>query len=392
MKKKLIWMIVLLILIPSTLVWAEGEGTSITDELIDKQLEQLNIDSIQEILNSMELQDTFNIKNVSIMGLIKKALKGEIKMGLGDVFMEFTKRVFKELILNTRLLSQLMVVAILTALIGNLSSSFGNNSSTSVAFYACYMMVVALGLRGFMEATTIATVAVENMVSFMQALTPVLLTLLTAAGSVTASTLFKPLIFASIGFTSTIIKNVVIPLTILSAILAVVTNISDKINVSKLATFIKQLCLSIFGLMLTIFFGVMSVQGIMASSSDGVVMRTARYASDRFVPIVGGFLSEALDTVMGCSLLIKNAVGLVGLVILLMIILTPIIKVLSLIIVYKIATAVIEPISESKIVDCLNGISSSLVLLLATIISASLLFIMAVTIIVGAGNITAMIR
>jgi stage III sporulation protein AE len=143
---------------------------------------------------------------------------------------------------------------------------------------------------------------------------------------------------------------------------------------------------------LTSFLGVISIQGVLASSVDGVTLRTARFAMDRFIPIVGGFMSEAIDAVFGCSLLLKNAIGVVGLILILMIISLPILKILSLIFIYKITAALIEPITDKKIVDCLNDMSSLLTVLCATVVSVAIMFFIAVTAVVGAGNITAMIR
>jgi stage III sporulation protein AE len=103
-------------------------------------------------------------------------------------------------------------------------------------------------------------------------------------------------------------------------------------------------------------------------------------------------MSDAVDTVLGCSLLIKNAIGVVGLIVILIILTFPMLKILSLIIIYKITAVLIEPISDPKIVNCLNDMSNSLVIVFATVISVAIMFFIAVTAVVGAGNITAMIR
>lgn len=89
----------------------------------------------------------------------------------------------------------------------------------------------------------------------------------------------------------------------------------------------------------------MTIQGMTAATIDGVSIRTAKFAVDSFIPVVGGFLSDAVETIVGCSLLIKNAVGAFGLISLFSIIAFPALKVISLVLIYKVCAAVIEPVA-----------------------------------------------
>lgn len=129
-----------------------------------------------------------------------------------------------------------------------------------------------------------------------------------------------------------------------------------------------------------------------ASKVDGVTVRTAKFAMDKFIPIVGGFLSDAMDTVVGCSAVLKNAVGVIGLFTLFLICIIPVIKIIALIFIYKVVIAVIEPVSTVKIGECLVEVSKSLLLLLASLLAVSIMFFITITIIVEAGNVTMMLR
>lgn len=347
---------------------------------------------MEELINTMNNQDSMGISEIDIKSFIVKTLKGEMKFSLKGTLVGIGNRLFEEIIVNSKLLAQLIIISVLCGLLNNLTNSLDNNTTGQIAFYACYLVIAGISIKGFIAAMQVGYQAIDNMVSFMQALMPVLLTLLMAVGSITASALFKPIIVASIGITSTIMKDVILPLVLLSAILAIVNNLPTKIHISKLASILKQGCITLIGLILTIFLGIITIEGVLASSTDGVTLRTARFAMDRFIPIVGGFMSEAIDTVFGCSLLIKNAVGVVGLITILTIVTFPMLKIISLIVIYKITAVLIEPISDTKIVGCLNDMCSSLVIVLATVISVAIMFFIAITAVVGAGNITAMIR
>lgn len=395
--KKLLLIFIVLLLVSTTNydVYGDEEHSDtvkITDELIMNQLESIDITEIEDMIYSFNQDENINIPNINIKQMILSMIKGEGDLSIRGILDGLIDILLKEILMNSKLLAELVFIALLCALLKNLSNSFEDSTIGDIAFYACYLVVIGIAIKGFILSINIGQQAIDNMVIFMQALIPVLLSLLIAVGSITTSAIFKPIIVAAIGITSTIIKDFIIPLIFFTTILSIVNNLTTKIQVTKLVSLLKQACMAFMGIILTIFLGVISIQGVLASSTDGVTLRTAKFAMDKFIPIVGGFMSEAIDAVLGCSLLLKNAIGVVGLILILIIVSFPIIKILSLIIIYKIVAALIEPFSDSKIVNCLNDMSGSLVMVFATVISVAIMFFIAITAVVGAGNITAMIR
>ena len=169
------------------------------------------------------------------------------------------------------------------------------------------------------------------------------------------------------------------------------SKISDKIQFGRLAELIRGAAVTIIGIALTVFIGVISMYGV-ASKVDGVTIRTAKFAVDKFIPIIGKFLSDAVETVVGCSAILKNAVGVIGLFALFLICIIPVMKIISIIFLYKLTIAIIEPISGQKEIECLNEVSKSLTLILASILSVATMFFITITIIIEAGNATLMLR
>lgn len=92
------------------------------------------------------------------------------------------------------------------------------------------------------------------------------------------------------------------------------SNISERFQVSKMSGLMKQWSMALMGLFFTVFLGFLSVQGIAGSVADGVALRTAKFATGAFVPVLGKMFADALDAVVGTSLLLKNVVGLVGII------------------------------------------------------------------------------
>ena len=252
--------------------------------------------------------------------------------------------------------------------------------------------MIVIAIQSFNLALKVGKNAIDQMVSVIQALLPVVLTLLASIGGITSVAVFNPLIFIGISVSSTWIRNILLPMIYFVAALGLISNISDRFHVSALSSFLKQICVFLLGLFLSAFLGVLVVQGATASAVDGISVRTAKFASKNFIPVVGGIFSDTVDTVVGCSLILKNAIGFTGLVAIFLTILFPVMKIMAMVFIYKLAGAVIQPLGEESIVKCLDGMASHLSFIAITVSSVALMFFVAVTVIIASGNITVMMR
>lgn len=394
MIKKIVLLVLslLIILLFPYNVFADDEDILNLDKLIEKRMESLKIDELEHLIKEInntteEIFPKVNFKNFMI-SLIKseKVFDGE------EVLTGIFKLIFREVLVNSELLAKLLILSIICSIFTNLQSAFEKDTVGEIAFYVCYLILISLSIKSFAIAMEITWDAINDMVILMQALLPTLLTLLVAVGGITSSSLFEPIILGAVSIISTLMKDIILPLIFYATVMGIICKISSRIQITKISNLIRQISAAIIGLSLTVFIGIISIQGAMSAKVDGVTIRTAKFAVDKFVPIVGKFLSDVMETIVGCSVVLKNAVGAIGMISLFFICIIPIIKILSLIFIYKIAGALVEPITNSRIVDCLNEISKSLIMLLATVTSVGVMFFIAVTIIIGAGNATVMLR
>ncbi|KWX88053.1 stage III sporulation protein AE, partial [Paenibacillus riograndensis] len=191
---------------------------------------------------------------------------------------------------------------------------------------------------------------------------------------------------------STLIHTVVFPLFFFSAVRHLVGAMSDKYKLTHLANLVRNVGAGLLGVLLTVFLGVISVRGITSSVTDGVTLRAAKYITGNFVPVIGKMFADATDTVISASLLVKNAIGLSGVIIILFLCAFPAIKILVLALIYNVAAAVMQPLGETPIVVCLQTIGKSMIYVFAALAAVSLMFFLAVTIMLTAGNVTVMMR
>lgn len=371
----------------------QGKGeTGAQDIDIQEEMAALDFAAVDKYLAQINRDMASYIPDLNLKELLFKLARGEIAFSLSGVLTGLLKYLFREVVANYRLMGQLIILAVFCAVLQNVQSAFEKGSVGKVAWAVCYMVLFTIALGSFAIAANTGRQAIEDMVAFMHAMLPVLITLLTAMGNLTTAALFQPLTLMVLTGISTLIKNIIFPLIFFAAVLGLASNISERFQVSKLAKLLQQWVLGLLGLFLTVFMGFLAIQGIAGSVTDGIALRTAKFTTGLFIPVVGKMLSDALEAVIGTSLLLKNAVGLVGVLAVFFICAFPVLKILSLALIYKITSAVIQPISDNQIVDCLNTMGNSLMLIFAAVISVGIMFFFVIAMVIGTGNFSAMLR
>lgn len=359
---------------------------------VNDELSGLDIGTVEKYLGDINKDLDSYMPELNLKKMVGSLARGELGIGLKEIFTGLFKFLFKEIVANSRLLGQLLLLAVLCAVLQNVQSAFEKGTVGKVAWSVCFMVVLTVALKSFSIAAQTGREAIEDMVAFMQAMLPILITLLTSMGNFTTAALFHPLTLTVLSFVSTLIKNVVFPLIFFSTVLGIANNISSKVEVSKLAGMLKQWSVALLGIFFTGFLGFMAIQGVAGSVADGVAMRTAKFGIGAFVPVVGKLFSDTLEAVVGTSILLKNAVGLVGILAIFFICAFPVIKIISLMLIYKVASALIEPVGDKLLAGSLNIMSNSLTLIFAAVASVGIMFFFVIAITVGTGDFSLMLR
>jgi len=201
----------------------------------------------------------------------------------------------------------------------------------------------------------------------------------------------KPLVVAAVNIAVMLLKNIFIPMIILSTVFSVLNNISDKIQLSYLADTFRKICTWGLGLVTTVFVNFIAIQSAVSGAADGVTGKTVKFAINS-LPVVGKYLSDATDTVMSCSFLIKNTAHAAVLTVILFICIVPVLRIFALALLYRLTAVIVEPISDTRITNCIVEISKSMIYVAAVAAAVALMFMITVTVIIGAGKAAIMIR
>ena len=182
------------------------------------------------------------------------------------------------------------------------------------------------------------------------------------------------------------------PMAILVLVLNIVDNLSESIRITKLAALIKQVNLWILGFIMTAFIGAITIRSGASATLDQVTLKTTKFAVDNFIPVVGKCLSDAVATVAGYSLILKDAISIIGLIVMIFTCIFPLIKIAIIALIFKFVGAVMEPVVDKRIVDCLDSAGGSLTIIFASVLSVAVMFFIMITIIASTGRLVMMVR
>ncbi|KEZ50969.1 stage III sporulation protein AE [Metabacillus indicus] len=360
-------------------------------ELVDQQIDKLGIQEIKTFWDDI-MTEYGGYLPESQKGSLLQFLNGEKELSFKEWSKAFLSYIFHEIIANGKLLGTLIMLTIFSMLLQLLQDAFSQSTVSKVAYALVYMVLMIIALNSFHIAIEYTVEAIRTMSSFILALIPLLLALMAASGGLISAAFFHPVILFLMNTSGVLIEKIVLPLLFLSALLSIVSTLTDQYKVTQLAQLLRNIGIGLLGTFLTVFLGVISVQGASAAVSDGMAIRTAKFVTGNFIPVLGRMFTDATDTVISASVLLKNTVGILGVAILLFIAAFPAIKVLTLAFIYKFTAALLQPLGGGPIIKCLDIISKSVIYIFAALAIVSLMFFLSLTVIIAAGNITMMVR
>ena len=302
---------------------------------------------------------------------------------LGELFAGLMRYLLKEVLINVKIMGQLLLLAVAASLLKSLQGAFGSQEVARLTELVLFFVLLGIAMGSFSLALTIGRETVDTMVNIMLALLPVLIILMASLGHVASAALFHPLIIVSVNLIANLVRNVFLHMTFFATILYLLDHFSPEFRINRLASFLKDLSVWRIGLMLTVFVGITGVQGVAAGVGDAVSLRTAKFLTGTFVPVVGKAMADAVETVLGYSLLLKNSATLIGLIILALAVIFPLLKILALAIVFKFAGALIQPLGESSLAAALDTMGSCLILVFAAVATVGFAFFIGITIIIA---------
>lgn len=357
--------VVVILVIPENIVYGSDTPTP-----------EVSFDDVQNALNhALSSDDEFNFKdyvNNLTIGEEDLSFQGVIK----KVFSLFTK----ELTSNMSSLIRLLAIAVIAAVFTNFSHTFQNSQVAETGFYVTYLLMFVILATTFINATSIAIETVTKLLDFMKALVPTYcMTVAFCTGAATSAVYYQA-ILVLITVVNFLLIKIIIPLSNIYMMAILADNLSSEDMLSKLADLLASVIKWLLKTLLAVVIGIGTVQSLIAPAIDQV-KRSSVMKATGMIPGVGSILSGVAETILGAGVLLKNCVGVAGIVAVFLIAAVPMVKLIIYVLIFKLLAAAIQPISDKRIVNCVSACSQATALLLQTVFVAAVLFEIAITIV-----------
>lgn len=378
MKKIIIILLIsLLYIFPIPCFAEENVKEDVNNEVLKGQQESLGIGdflseakkytddiNISEIFNSAI---SGNFDNTKILKYIVNLLGSNLKEAI-------------------TMISGIIIVIIIHSILKTISENLGNESVSKIAYYIQYILIVTLIMSNFSNIISDVKIAISDLTAFSNTLIPLLTTLMITTGNAVTSHMIEPILLLIITFIGNFITNVLIPIILVSTALGIISKISDQTQVDKLSKFLKKGSVWVLTTILTLFISLASLEGGITSGLDGMTLKAGKSLVSNAIPVVGGILGDAIDTVLGYSNIIKNAVGVVGIFVIVCICIKPILNLTALTITYYLGAALCQPIADKKIVSLIEQMGGTFKVFLAIMFTITVMLIIGIAIVMKISN------
>lgn len=359
-----------------------------TDAIVmNSQKEELNI---QGFIKETEKYTKNVLGDTNVNDIFTSALTG--KVDNKGFFYKILSVFGSEVKETITMLGLILIIIIIHSILKSVTDGLENKNVSQITYYVQYIMIVTLIMNNFVSVINIIKESIQNLVGFSNNLIPILVTLMLTTGCISSATVIEPVLLLIITFIGNVVLDFLLPLVLVATALSVISKVSDKVQIDKISKFMKSSVVWVLGIVLTLFVSVVSLEGSLTSGVDGITAKTAKAAVSNVIPVVGKILGDAVDTVIGCSNILKNAVGLVGVIVIICICIMPIAKLTILSFSYKLTSAVCEPLADKNIVSLLDQVGDTFKILLAVMVSVSVMLLIGITLVLKISNSALMYR
>jgi stage III sporulation protein AE len=364
----------------------EKSGDEIEKELeenVAKQLGGLDLDELQKFVDSLDGGGLVaNVKEY-----IKRIINGDLGGGPEVFFQLGAEIVLKDAAALLPTMAAIIIICLLSGFVSGVTSNFFKKSTREIIFFVCYALIILILLRRVIGYIDEVRALLQAMSRLMNIVFPVLLTLMSALGGNVGAAAYQPLMATlAVGIIS-IINAAVFPCFIATILFSVIGNMSETVKLEGFRNFFKTSANWLLGGIFTLFMLFVTVKGITGAALDGVTVNALKFAVSSYVPILGGYLSDGFDLVLGSLVLIKNAVGFTSVIIMLTMLFSPIIKIAVFALALKLLAAITEPVADARISKMISGLASNMKLLIASISGVGFMFFLVVMLTVMTANV-----
>lgn len=370
------WYVALLMLA----FWLSG-NVCMARETMTEAVSALEIPDYLELSDlEEELQGMTDFSDLSFSDLVLELLQGKLPSGISGLWEEVQRLLFSYVSGQKRLAVQILLIALFSAVCTNFIRVFENSQIADISFYMMYLLIGTLLIGAFAEMQTLTGNTLRNLFRFITLLLPAyVVTIVFSAGSISALGFYE-LTLLAVHILQLLFIKMVLPLIQLYVVFLFFNQLTQEDLFSQAAEFLKTVLEWILKTTTAILVGLQAIQCLVAPAVDTLKNSTA-HRIVKALPGVGGLMDSAAETIAGSALVIKNAVGVAGGIAVLLICLLPLLKLGLSVLLFRLLCALLQPISEKRMVDCIGSFSDGVMLLMKTMLASLAVFLVSLAMI-----------
>lgn len=353
---------------------AEEEPDEIAEAMKTEILSEFDFSELDSSLRKM-----FPGEKVTFSDIVSALISGGID-DAGDMTAQFLKdRIAYDFLYNRKTIVYIILAALVAAVFSNFADAFQNRQISDISFYVIYMLLITLCLTAFQTAVSGLEEKMGLLTEFIRALAPAYFMAMAFASGSAAALVFYNLILFLIYMVELIIIHILLPAVNIYVMICVLGSLIEEDFLSELAGLIrKAVTWALHGLLACVA-GINIIQGLLAPAVDSVKRSTLTRTAEA-VPWVGDLMGGTAEILTGTVILIKNGIGMAGAVVALVICATPLLQMVITALMYKLAAALVQPVSDKRIISCIRGVSEGYELLVRILFTAGALFLITIAV------------
>ena len=352
------------------------QANEISQEDIQEEiLEEFDFSEIDEMMKDIFPREKLNFKD-TIVGLIS----GDMEFSI-DLVKEFVWDQFTYELENSRSgLIHILLLVIIAAIFANFSGMFQSTQVSEISFLMLYMLLITICLHNFRILADAVTMHLGSLTEFIKLLGPIYFLAVGFATGSSTSVAFYQLVLLLVFLVEMLVLNFLIPLTQIYLIMRILGELSTEIHVSKFAELLETIITWTLKTLMGGVIGLNVIQGLIAPAIDSV-KRSLLTRGGEALPIVGDAIGGVAEVFLGTAVLIKNSIGVVGMIVCLIVCLVPLIQMAVTSLMYQFVAALIQPVSDKRMVNCVGGMADSSKILLKIVSTTGILFLLTIAVV-----------
>ena len=344
------------------------------EETRQKLMEDMELGQMQDAVNQILKEDSFSIEEI-----LNQILKGESLFQKETMSKWFKNIVKAQLQREQKAMFQVVLLVLLAAVFSNFTAVFGDGKTGETSFYITYMLLLALLIKSFGSMGVELKELLENFILFLKALMPSYFLAVTASSGSATAMIFYEAVLLLIYVIQVVFLKGIVPAIYVLALVELVNYLHSEDFLSKMAELLQTLIEWSLKSCMAVVLGMQLIQNMIGPAMDSlkrdIIGKTA--AS---IPGIGNAINGVTEVALGTAVIIRNGIGVVGIIILVCIGIRPVIRLALLAFLYKLLAAVVQPVSDKRMTGALSTICNGYVLFLKVLLCMELLIFITIAI------------